>query len=107
MSIRWRRTITAATACRWMESTRRLFALWGYGNMFWYMFGKNQDRADLRSRDRTAYTENVMLTSLDGQFDYVETYGTNNTVGNEYGHVYGIIWGGGQQFTGSRLLAGG
>ena len=38
----------------------------------------------------------VVLGSLDGQFDHIETYGAfANTLGPEYGHLAGICWGGG------------
>lgn len=38
---------------------------------------------------------NVLLDGLDGQYDFIETYGTFNTPGSEYGRIGGVVWLGG------------
>ena len=44
---------------------------------------------------KDGYHGDVELAGVDGQYDYIETYGTLHAPGPEYGHVAGILTGGG------------
>lgn len=69
--------------------------LWGYNNTEWYVFGR-QNAGQVYDPSTDGLHCDVVLSSLDGQFSNIETYGFQTPgSGVEYGHVCGVDWGGG------------
>jgi hypothetical protein len=69
--------------------------LWGQSNMYWRVQGKGVAGQVYNPLTDGAHA-NIMLTGLDNQnFGPFETYGILGTPGSEYGHVFGVLWGGG------------
>lgn len=61
----------------------------------WYLFGRSAGGTDLYNPATDSYHGDIEVGGVDGQYDYIETYGTFYTPSNEYGHLGGILTGGG------------